>query len=72
MGSKREVVRDEETIAAAKAIKNERRRAAVGKALAYIGKNAMPKGIRHPDSLVTNKHLYMPVKGTKNKKVRLF
>ena len=45
-----------------KLIKAERRRRnseKMGKVLKSFGK-AIPKGIRHPDSIVTNMHLYHP------------
>ena len=45
-----------------KTVKGEKRRRTterVGKVLSVLGK-AMPKGIRHPDSLVRNIHLYHP------------
>ncbi len=45
-----------------KAVKEEKRRRStqrIGKILSVFGK-VMPKGIRHPDSLVTNLHLYHP------------
>ena len=43
-------------------VKQERRRRTtqrVGKILGMFGK-VMPRGIRHPDSLVRNLHLYHP------------
>jgi len=43
-----------------KAVKDERRRRSterIGTLLKGFGK-AIPKGIRHPDSLITNLHLY--------------
>lgn len=43
-------------------LKKERRRrtvAKMGSVLKVFGK-AFPKGIRHPDSLVGNRHLYHP------------
>ena len=49
--------------------KEEKRRKTqenMGKILRAVGK-AFPKGIRHPDSLVTNRHLYVP--GRKGKTV---
>lgn len=61
---------DKDIIQAAKDIKNERRRQAMSTAFKFLAKNAMPKGIRHPDSLVTNKHLYFPgVRGPKKTKL---
>jgi hypothetical protein len=39
-----------------------KRRAIMGKILSSFGK-ALPKGIRHPDSLVRNAHLYKPTPG---------
>ena len=42
----------------------------VKKILSFAGK-MMPKGIRHPDSLVTNMHLYSPRVKHKGK-TRLF
>lgn len=45
-----------------KTVKSEKRRRAqegLGKLFRVFG-NAIPKGIRHPDSLVTNRHLYFP------------
>lgn len=67
------VERDEETIAAARAIKSERTRQAVGTAFKFIAKNALPKGIRNPNDMVVNRHLYVGVKkGQKPPKARLF
>jgi hypothetical protein len=69
----KEVIRDEETIAAVKALKSEKRRQAVGNVIKYIAKNALPKGIRNPDDMVVNRHLYFGVKrGQKPPKTRLF
>ena len=67
------VERDEETIAAARAIKSERTRQAVGTAFKFIAKNALPKGIHDPNKMVVNRHLYVGVpRGTKPPKTRLF
>lgn len=49
-----------------KDLKGMRRRESVGKILRVFG-NAFPKGIRHPDSLVRNLHLYKP--GMKGKTI---
>ena len=48
-----------EYIAEKKRERREKSMANVGKLLGAFGK-MMPKGIRHPDSLVTNHHLYSP------------
>ena len=43
-------------------VKSEKRRKAtegLGKLLKAFG-NAFPRGIRHPDSLIKNRHLYHP------------
>ena len=43
-------------------VKQERRRRTgerMGKLLGAFGK-LVPKGVRHPDSLITNRHLYHP------------
>lgn len=45
-----------------KVVKSEKRRRAqegLGKLFRVFGR-AFPKGIRHPDSLITNRHLYCP------------
>ena len=45
-----------------KTVKSEKRRRAsesLGKVFRAFGK-AFPRGIRHPDSLITNMHLYSP------------
>jgi len=45
-----------------KTVKDEKRRrsmASVGKVFKMFGR-AIPKGVRHPDSLVVNRHLYHP------------
>lgn len=42
----------------------------VNRTMAQIG-NVIPKGIRHPDDLIVNKHLYMG-RGGKDKKAKLF
>ena len=45
-----------------KVVKSEKRRRAqegLGKVFRVLG-NAFPRGIRHPDSLITNRHLYFP------------
>lgn len=48
-----------EFIKAVRDMKSMRRRDSMGKLLGMFGK-AIPKGIRHPDSLVGNRHLYIP------------
>lgn len=48
-----------EYIKAVKEEKKMRRGEPIKKILSIAGK-AFPKGIRHPDSLVTNIHLYVP------------
>jgi len=50
--------------------KAAKRNEKVGRTLAQIG-NVMPKGIRNPDDLVVNRHLYMG-RGGKGKKAKLF
>lgn len=43
-------------------VKSERRRrsmASVGKVFKLFGR-VIPRGVRHPDSLVVNRHLYHP------------
>lgn len=47
----------------------EKRTEPMKKMLAAAGK-MLPRGIRHPDSLVTNMHLYTPKKG--KHKTKLF
>lgn len=45
-----------------KTVKGERRRRSaerLGKVFKLFGK-AFPKGVRHPDSLIVNRHLYHP------------
>jgi len=52
-----------------KTVREERRRKStenVGKVLKVFGK-LVPKGVRHPDSLITNAHLYIPGKKGKTK-----
>lgn len=52
-----------EYIRTVKAERSRRTTEKMGKILKVFGK-AFPKGIRHPDSLITNLHLYKPgVKG---------
>lgn len=45
-----------------KAERRQKSQAALGRVFTALGK-AMPRGIRHPDSLITNMHLYRPTKG---------
>ena len=67
----KEVLRDQETIEAAKFLKNERRRQGLANVFKYVAKNAIPRGIHNPDDRVTNLHLYVP--GMKHpKKTKLF
>jgi len=50
-------------------VKSEKRRratAGLGKVLKACGR-AIPKGIRHPDSMITNMHLYSPNRRGKTK-----
>ena len=54
---------ERELIRAVKDLKAMRRGRSLNKVLGAFGK-LVPKGIRHPDSLITNLHLYKPgVKG---------
>jgi hypothetical protein len=56
----------------AKAVKDQKREKR-GEAMKGIFKslgNALPKGIKNPDDLVVNMHLYTPMKG--KRKTRLF
>lgn len=48
-----------EYINTVKAEKRRRSGEALGKVFKMFG-GVIPKGIRHPDSLVTNRHLYHP------------
>lgn len=61
--------KEEELVWAVKELKKEKQRQAVAGMLSAIGK-AFPKGVRHPDSLVTNRHLYMPSKRRYKTKLR--
>ena len=48
-----------ELLSAVKYLKAQRAKESMSRVLSTFGK-ALPKGIRHPDSLVRNAHLYMP------------
>lgn len=47
----------------------DRRNASMGKVFSAFGR-ALPRGIKHPDTLVRNMHLYRPSKG--RHRTRLF
>jgi len=49
--------------------KRKSRTDSIGKLLKYAGK-ALPKGIRNPNDMVTNMHLYTPMRG--KHKTKLF
>ena len=49
--------------------KADRRNQSLGRVFKAFGR-ALPRGIRHPDSLITNMHLYRPSRG--KPKTRLF
>lgn len=40
--------------------------------MGFVFKSAMPHGIRNPDSLITNMHLYAPPRDGKKHTTRLF
>lgn len=50
---------DKELVRAVKDLKRMKRQAATRKFMSSMG-NLVPKGIRHPDSLVGNRHLFIP------------
>lgn len=52
-----------------KTVKQERRRRSmegIGKVFKTLGR-AFPKGVRHPDSMIVNRHLYSPSYGGRTK-----
>jgi len=53
---------EKEFIRSVKDLKKMKRQESARKVFGLFGK-AIPKGIRHPDSLVTNRHLYLPHRG---------
>lgn len=58
-----------EYIAERKRERRDRRNEQLGKVFKAFGR-ALPRGIKHPDSMITNMHLYRPTKG--KHKTRLF
>jgi len=59
---------EKEFVGAVKDLKRMKRNESLGKVLRSFG-NVIPKGVRDPDSLVRNQHLYIP---GKRGKTRLF
>lgn len=55
---------DKKLIEAVNYLKKEKSKEGMQKFLSMCGK-AVPKGIRHPDSLIRNKELYLSTKSTK-------
>jgi len=43
-----------------KKLRRQEQMAKVQKDLGFLFRHSFPKGIRHPDSLVGNRHLYIP------------